>query len=145
MIEIILKPLPIKPSWIILTYLILEDLIKPQITVHSAPQRQMVIITSSSLIGKLRQCVFRTTEWSLCQTTQVSSVLCSLPCGTKSSAGYKGRISWFSSSGRCKGEKGGVRPWKWCLWIFQFSAGHLNLECQQLSSPLLSRGKLYLE
>lgn len=52
-IEILLKPLPIKLSLITLTiyvtYFILEELIKPQITVHSAPKRQVIIITFSLL------------------------------------------------------------------------------------------------
>lgn len=52
-IEILLKPLTIKLSLITLTiyvtYFILEELIKPQITVHSAPKRQIIIITFSLL------------------------------------------------------------------------------------------------
>lgn len=53
MIEILPKPLPIKliltTLTIYVTYFILEELIKPEITVHSAPKRQIIIITSSLL------------------------------------------------------------------------------------------------
>lgn len=134
MIEIFLKPLPIKPNLITLTiylmYFISEELIKPQMIVHSAPKRQIIIITPSLLwqgnwgnvfLGQQSGVFAKPPRWLQCSA--VSHV------GQKSSsAGYNGRISWFSLSGRCKCEKGRARPWKWCLWIFQFSAGHLNLK-----------------
>lgn len=103
MVEIFLKPLPIKFSLITptiyVTHFILEELIKTTNYCSDCSQEadyhyHILIL----LIGKLRQCdLLRTTAQSPCQTTQVSSLLCGLPCGAKStSVGYKWRNTLVS-------------------------------------------------
>ena len=85
-------PLPIKFSFIILTiyvtHFILEELMKADYHYH-------ILIL---FIGKLRQCdLCTTTDWSPCQTTQVSSMLGGFPYGAKStSAAYKWRNTLVS-------------------------------------------------
>lgn len=103
MVEIFLKPLPIKFSLITptiyVTHFILEELIKTTNYCSDCSQEadyhyHILIL----LIRKLRQCdLLRTTAQSPCQTTQVSSLLCGLPCGAKStSVGYKWRNTLVS-------------------------------------------------